>query len=415
MRKVHLGTALGAVASSLTLAAALALPASAAATTGAAPIHAGPAASGAEVAAGSVISASGAAMPGATVDLYAWPSDAVVHAMKPGQTVPTTLLASTTTSSSGGYTLSVPTAKLKTAPTESGFVNMEISSPAGGFFYFPYKPGSLTPQKADIQVDSRLSCGKDSRGNPYGFTGFQLQRQRSPANAIVGQGYILKSPLTAGDSMSFKYTQGSSHSQGTTLGVGVSGAGSSVGYTSQGTHESTASSVETYPSESHGALFRTKFNTEQLRGLCLGPAGVPVPHAHQHGKCPRKYNRDTWVLKCLWEIAPSTHFEDESVVLGTTAPKTPRRYCGHVLPGGSYSRDRGTAVRWSTGFELGPALNLKGVNLKASFNSSAQTGYDDNAFMKFSVSKHQKHSGILCGTNRSPDYAAQLVMRGTQP
>ena len=299
-----------------------------------------------------------------------------------------------------GLRSSVPTAKLKAAPTESGFVNMEISSPAGGFLFFPYMPGSPSPQKINIQVNSRLSCGKDSHGNQYGFTGFQLQRHRSPAWAIVGQGYILKSPTTAGDSLSFKYTQGSSHSQGSALGVGVSGTGFDVGYTSQGTHESTASSVETYPAERHGALFRTKFNTEQLRGLCIGLAGETVPHEHQHGQCPRKFNRDTEVRKCIWEIQSSTHFADQSVVLGSSAPRTPAKFCGHVLPGGSYSRDRGTAVHWSNGFELGAALDIKGVNLKASFNGSAQTGYDGNDFMKFAVPESQKHDGILCGTNR---------------
>lgn len=407
MRKVHLAS-LGAVA----LAATLTLPASAATKTGAAPIHAGPAASGAEVAAGSVISGSGAAMPGTTVDLYAWPSDAVVHAMKSGQMVPTTLLATATTSSTGSYTLSVPTAKLKAAPTESGFVNMEISSPAGGFSFFPYMPGSPSPHKVNIEVNSRLSCGKDSHGNPYGFTGFQLEHHRSPAWAIVGQGYILKSPGTAGTSLSFKYTQGSGHSQGSALGVGISGAGFDVGYTSQGTHESTATSTTTFGSQRLGALFRTKFNTEQLRGLCIGLAGETVPHEHQHGQCPRKFNRDTEVRKCIWEIQSSTHFASGSVVTGTPAPKTPAKFCGSFRGETSYSNDRGTAIRWSTGFDLGAALNIKGANLKTSFNSSTQTGYDSNDFMQFKF--HNKHV-FLCGTNRSPDFAAQLVERARLP
>jgi hypothetical protein len=72
-------------------------------------------------------------MPGVTVDLYAEPSDATVHALKPGQMVPDTLMATTTTSSTGSYTLQVPMAKLKAAATESGFVNMEVTSSAGGF------------------------------------------------------------------------------------------------------------------------------------------------------------------------------------------------------------------------------------------------------------------------------------------
>src|ERR1700678_2813086 len=42
------------------------------------------------VAAGTVTNASGTTMTGQTVDLYAWPSDATLQALKPGQFVPTT-------------------------------------------------------------------------------------------------------------------------------------------------------------------------------------------------------------------------------------------------------------------------------------------------------------------------------------
>jgi len=70
---------------------------------------------GVAVAGGAAISTSGAAMSGQTVDLYAWPSDAVLQALKPGQLVPTTLLATATTNSAGRYLLRVPAAKLKAA------------------------------------------------------------------------------------------------------------------------------------------------------------------------------------------------------------------------------------------------------------------------------------------------------------
>jgi hypothetical protein len=409
MRKFRF-MSLAALGSSLALAAWLAVPASAATKPGTA-VHADPAASSAEVAAGSITSAAGTAMPGTAVSLYAWPTDATVHAMRVGQTLPTTLLATTTTSSTGSYTLSVPMAMLKAAPTESGMVNMEVSSAAGGFWFFPYQPGSPAPQKVNVQASSRLSCGKDRHGNPLGFTGFQLERHRPPAWTIVGQGYILKSPPTRGTSLSFKYTQGSSHSQGSSLGVGVSGAGSSVGYTSQGTHESTAASTTTYGSQPHGALFRTMFNTEQLRGLCVGLPGETVGHVRQHGQCPRRWHRD-YVRKCFWEIQSSTHFASGSVVTGTPAPRTPAKYCGSFSGTRTWGLDRGTAVRWSAGFELGAALNIKGVNLKASFNSSAQTGYDNNDFMQFNL--HDKHVWI-CGTNRNPDFAAQIVERAGKP
>jgi len=47
----------------------------------------GSAPSGVAVAAGTVSGPGGAAMPGVAVDLYAWPSDAVLKAMKPGELV----------------------------------------------------------------------------------------------------------------------------------------------------------------------------------------------------------------------------------------------------------------------------------------------------------------------------------------
>src|SRR5579871_3539019 len=55
------------------------------------------------VASGTVTNPSGAAMPGETVGLYAWPSDSVLNALKVGKLIPTTLLATATTSGSGKY------------------------------------------------------------------------------------------------------------------------------------------------------------------------------------------------------------------------------------------------------------------------------------------------------------------------
>lgn len=52
----------------------------------------GAASSGVTVATGTITSASGTATPGVAVSLYAWPADATVHTMKPGQMVPDTLL-----------------------------------------------------------------------------------------------------------------------------------------------------------------------------------------------------------------------------------------------------------------------------------------------------------------------------------
>lgn len=138
-------------------------------------------ASGIAVAGGTVTSASGAAMAGQTVDLYAWPSDAVQKAMKPGQRVPTTLLAKATTSRTGTYMLRVPAAKLKAAAVESGYANLEIFSAAGGFRFFPYQTGSLPAHPSalvtfDLSSKKGPVCGKSIRG----FTLFSVRPNHEP-------------------------------------------------------------------------------------------------------------------------------------------------------------------------------------------------------------------------------------------
>jgi len=93
------------------------------------------------------------------------------------------------------------------------------------------------------------------------------------------------------------------------------------------------------------------------------------------------------------------------------APRTPGGNCAQQQKGSHFDGDFGTAVQWSSGFELGAALGIKGVNLKASFSGSAQTGYDANAVMYFQFG----HAGWICGTNASPATAAILVARGNKP
>lgn len=87
--------------------------------------------------------ADGAATPGAAVDLHAWPSDAVLDALKPGQLAPTNLLATATTNAAGKHTLMVPAATLKASAVDSGYANLEIRSADGGSWFFPYQTGSL--------------------------------------------------------------------------------------------------------------------------------------------------------------------------------------------------------------------------------------------------------------------------------
>lgn len=403
-------------------------PAHAGAVASNAQVPAGPAASGMAVAGGTVTSATGTAMPGVAVDLYAWPSDAVQKALKPGALVPTTLLATATTNNAGKYMLRVPAAKLKAAAVESGYANLEVFSAVGGFWFFSYQAGSLPAQpSAPVTVNlggkkKPPSCGLDPRHRPYVFTGFKLERQRPKAWAVVGQGYIIRQKnhlkRTAGDFVAFNYNQGASHTQASHLGVGISGYGFEAGYQTDGSHTSTASRTEFFPKGHANTWFRTQFTTAQFRGACYEPsANDHVPYQHQHGQCPRSipgpFGEVLYVHKCFWVIK-STGWAGGANLKSPTSPtpRTPANNCSPQPATSHFAGDFGAAVQWSSGFDLGAALGVKGTNLKASFNGSAQTGYDVNAVMDF---RFPNHAGWLCGTNGQIATASILVARGNLP
>jgi hypothetical protein len=327
--------------------------------------------------------------------------------------VPETLLAAATTTTAGRYALQVPAAQLKAAAVDSGYANLEIDSPAG-ILFFPYQTSQLpahpsAPITVNLGGKPPWPCGYDSAGQPYELTRWRLLRHTKPAWAVVGQGYIVRQKHTAGDYVKFDYAQTRRHTQASALGVGLSGYGLDAGYSDSGTNTSTATRTQGFGTAYGNAWFRTLFKTGQFRGECYGPPFAHVPVVHQHSPCPRKYE-DSYVHKCLWLTRSAGWFGGSTTVYPSKAPRTSAGNCAQEEKGGYFDSDFGTAIRWASGFELGAMLNIKGVNLKASFSSSAQTGYDANAHMYFRFSQ----KGYLCGTNASPSTAALLVTRGTR-
>lgn len=373
---------------------------------------------GMAVAGGTVAGATGTAMPGATVDLYAWPSDAVQKALRPGQSVPTTLLATATTNSAGKYMLMVPAAKLKAAAVESGYANLEIFSAVGGIWFLSYPAGTLPARpSAPVTVNLRATagkplCGKDANGVVYPNTDWIKQRQLHPPSAVVGQGYIVRVKKTAGDYMQFEYNQTTTKSQTSSLGVGISGYGNEAGYNSSGTNTSTATGSEDYPNEAKNSWFLTQFNLGVFRAICYG-FGTHVPYQKQHGPCPRKYTNSNGAVfrvhKCLWLIKSTGWFGGGTITHPKATPSAPGVFCAKQDPGTTFKTSKEKAVQWSKGFEIGASTGLKGVKIKVNFSSSAQTGYDSNAVMKF----HFKHQGYACGTDKDAANAGIVVMRGS--
>jgi hypothetical protein len=366
-----------------------------------------------EVATGTVTGPRGAAVAGGTVDVYAWPSDAVLQAMKPGQTVPLTLLAKTNANAAGRYTLRIPAARLKSAAVasaDSGYVNLEIESPAGIWFLSDQTGSPSAAPTVNLDSATKWPCGTDPQGRLYGFSSFKLVKHLKPAWAVVGQGYIVRQKKTAGDWVNFSYTQGSSRKQTSTLGLGISSYGLSAGFSGYGTNTSTASRSAGFPNSASNAWFRTEFSTGLFRGSCYGLPYQKVPRVKQHGACPTKYYV-SYVHKCIWMVESTGWFGGANTQHPAKAPSTPAGNCAPYEKGSHYDGDFGKAQEWSSGFSIGAAVGIKGVNLKADFSSSTQTGYDTNAVMYYHFAK----AGYLCGTNGGPATAAILVQRGTLP
>lgn len=139
-----------------------------------------------------------------------------------------------------------------------------------------------------------------------------------------------------------------------------------------------------------------------------------MPHEKQHSFCPRKYMAGGftyYVHKCFWMVRSTGWFGfSDHVLHPKDAPHTPGKFCGEQLANSAAKTHKEKAVQWTDGFDIGASNKIKGVNLHASFSSSAQTGYDTNAQMIFTF----KQDGWICGTNHDPAKAAQLVVRGNK-
>jgi len=399
--------------SGIVLAASLAAGSAQAVTGAGTVLRTGAAADRVAVAGGTVTGAAGAAMPGVTVRLYAWPSDAVLRAMKPGRHVPAALLAAATTSSSGRYVLRVPATRLESANVEPGRTNLEIRSAAGGSRFLSYQTSApparpSAPVTVNLTGSSSLGCGSDAQHHPYSVTGFAKLTQLKPAWAIIGQGYIVQQKHTAGDFMQFMYGPG----QISSLGVGISGYGVDAGYVNTGAATSAGGPAD-FPSQVRNTLFRTEFSVGQFRAECFS-ADSSTPHQSQHGKCPRTFKNNGvtfYVRKCLWLVKSTGWFGGASVVHPGSAPATPAKFCTPQKAHSVFKTGHEQAVQWSAGFGIGAADDIKAADLKTGFNAAARTGYDANAQMQF----HFKQAGFVCGTTKSASSSPLVVMRGSKP
>lgn len=350
--------------------------------------------SGVSVVTGTVATAQGHAAPGVAVRLYSWPSARVLQGLKPGQSVPTRLLATATSGPGGRYALTVPRTVLKAAAIHQGWANLEVDATSGESRLFPYQTRAAVAKRVNLAV-ANLSgpvCDHPQTGSSTPWT---FLRQLDKAWAIVGQGYVKRAKGTKGDWTDFTYKQG----QSSTLGIGATASAYDTGYSVTGSNKVWSTADQTFPRQGQNAWFRTMFRVALYRRLCIQDGGT---RRHQKGKCPKKY-KGADVNYCMWMVLSDGWAGGDSIQHPKHAPSTPSSYCVPETAGSTFSKDHGVAVTWSKGFSIAAATGI-------SFNGKSQTGYDVDGHIEFNFTT----TGWLCGTNHDPPAAAQMVARPTR-
>lgn len=320
------------------------------------------------VASGTATAANGSAVRDAIIDLYAWPSGKVLQALKPGQEVPRTLVATAIANSAGKFSLSLAPGALSANAVSSGFVNLEADSGSATWFF------STDAAKPAATAIGLTGAGTES---PEYCTPWTEVKNLGAQPSIVGQAYIASNYKHVTDS--FTYSRGQSSS----LGVGISPSGKKGTFTASGTVSTSSTANQGFPTEGPGnTLFLTFFKAGVYHDVC-GTTGKVKPDGAS-GESHQRY------------VVRSTEWASgDKIDHPVSAPSA--NQCVPELAGGSFQTSNERAVTWSAGFSIPPL----------GFNGQAQTGYDTSAQLSFVFGS----TGELCGTNDIPPGAAQVVAK----
>ena len=361
MRKTHLTTPLAALGSSLVLAAAVTMPASAAARIS----HRGHAATSVEVS--GTVTSSGTDASGVKVTIHAWPNQAVDHALKVGQTVPWTLVGSATSDANGRYSIAVPLSKLMPEST-SGVVNLEADSSAGSSIF----PVVVTKNAGNSFLTPDPVANIDGGPPPGNFKcngDWDYQGSMGHHYDTVGETYVPGNVAT----QKFTYKQG----QSSALGVGWSLNGGGGSFSNIGTFGWSASFREKWPKfgPDRSVFYRTQFHYGEYK--CNLGEGIFRGHVQ----------------------VVNGYFGGAEIKKPPSVPSTPNRFCTGQMKGSGPTAGRTTAVTWR---------KKLGLQSQLGFEATSETGFDSSAQLTYTY----LHNGRLCGTNGGPGATPrQLVAR----
>ncbi len=307
-------------------------------------------------------------MPGMTVEIHAWPDQAVIQALKPGQKVPWVLVGTATTGVDGTYSVSLPLAKLM--PEASyGVVNLEADTKTG-LFGFPVvvAKNSGNAYLAGSDLVANVPASGTGCGGAWNYIASLGKHWET-----VGQTYVPTSHAT----QHFTYKAGQSSS----LGWGISASGAPGTFTEQGTYSWSSSFRETWPTfgANRSVWYRTEFHWGEYE--CIGYHIIPFDGQHVNG-----------------------YAGGARVMTPSFVPNTPQRFCVFQMAGSSPQSNNSAAVTWTRKLALQAVEDDAGLG----FDASAETGYDSSALLTYKVSVGRN----LCGWKGDPGGSPkQLVIR----
>jgi hypothetical protein len=323
------------------------------------------------------VAAGGHPVSGAKVTLYAWPRQAVVAALKPGDRVPLRAIGSALSSNTGRYSISVSNWKGVRASADHGIVNLEALAVRGrsaGLFNFPRilvttasgaalavdgqaRVPSMVPQQATLGLvhGPALKPGIPPCGVIYKIKSFGKR------SAVVGGTYS----RVTGVKMHFKY----SRTQSSQLGVGVSATGKKGSWSADGTHSTSNTGSEDFGTQKNkvSTLYKTEFKYGLFGVVCRG------------------------------YLTKATEWAGGATRARTSVPKATS--CVRQAAGTKFTKDTTSAWTFSSGVSMGTVI---GINL------SAQTGYDHDASVEYDFA----HTHSLCGKKDNPGGSPGLLVAG---
>lgn len=324
------------------------------------------------VVSGAVLTSTGKAAAGATVVIHAWPDQAVIQALKPGQKVPWVLVGTGSADASGKYSISVPVAKL--APEESyGVVNLEADTSSSTYFF----PVAVTRNDGDAYMPS-ANVVADLTATP-GVTpatpgwsgcagdGWNYVKDLGEHLATVGETYVLTSHAT----QHFVYKVG----QSSTIGVGTSASGKYGSFKDWGTFSWSTNLRESFATfgANKSMWYRSLFNFGEYTCRILGYTFYAT---HVNG------------------YDGGTYYEKPSSI-----PNPPGKNCVRQGPDTTAGTESTAAVTWTRSLGVGSGFG---------FWSSVQTGFDRSAKVQYSFSAWRS----LCGQDSPPgENPGQLIVR----